>query len=378
MKAIAELFDSTVVLVPCFVRNPGSVECPLVGPNLSVVPLTVPAGVELRRKIAFPFWFLRNLPRILRQFRQADAIHAPIPGDIGTVGMILALIFRKPLFVRHCGNWLKRQTWADHFWAWFMLRYAGERNVMLATGGGLQPPSAKNPNVRWIFSTSLTQQELQSCPQEHTCPTAGPLRLIIVARQEKAKGAGTVIQSLPLLVRRFPEVSFEIVGDGSAIAEFKQIASQAGVAERVLFSGKLNHEQVLHRLRDAHLFVFPTTSSEGFPKAVLEALASGLPVAATQVSVLPYLLGNGCGILLDDATPEAVARGVEQALHDPGRYASMSRKGIETARQYSLESWQDAIRSYLEAAWGPLKGEVVRSRKSEVISPVIGRHVACD
>jgi glycosyltransferase involved in cell wall biosynthesis len=271
--------------------------------------------------------------------------------------MLLAWVFRKPLFVRHCGNWLRPTSIAEKFWRWFMETFAGGRNVMLATGGAAEPPSRRNPNVRWIFSSSLTQKELAGQTRPHEYPSNGHLRLILVARQEKAKGAGTVIQSLPLLSGRFPEVSFDIVGEGSAISEFKQLARDVGVTDRVRFSGKLDHEQVMQRLRDANLFVFPTTSSEGFPKAVLEALASGLPVVATRVSVLPQLLGNGCGVLIDKATPEDVAHGIEQALSDPAQYEAMSRKAIETARQYSLETWRDTIGGYLSAAWGPLRSQ---------------------
>jgi glycosyltransferase involved in cell wall biosynthesis len=279
--------------------------------------------------------------------------------------MLGAFLLRKPLFVRHCGNWLRPKSLAEKFWRWFMETSAGGRNVMLATGGAAEPPSRKNPNVHWIFSTSLTQQELQIYAGERAYPADGQLRLIIVARQEKAKGAGTVIQSLPLLAKRFPGMSFDIVGEGSAISEFKQLARDFGVMDRVRFSGKLNHDQVMHRLRDAHLFVFPTTSSDGFPKAVLEALASGLPVVATKVSVLPQLLGNGCGVLLDEATPEAVARGVESIVADRAQYETMSRKAIETARQYSLEAWRDTIGGYLSAAWGPLRTEKAESRKQK-------------
>jgi glycosyltransferase involved in cell wall biosynthesis len=198
------------------------------------------------------------------------------------------------------------------------------------------------------------------------------IRLIIVARQEKAKGAGTIIQSLPALMKRFPGISLEIVGEGLAIPGFKQLAMEAGVQLRVHFSGKLNHEQVMQRLREAHLFVFPTTSSDGFPKAVLEGLASGLPVIATPVSVLPKLLGNGCGVLMDAATPDALAAAVDRALADRVSYENMSLRAIETARMFSLEAWRDTIGGYLATAWGTLKRKDEGGKlKAESISPPV-------
>ncbi len=358
LAAIAELFDETVLLVPCGRRPDGEGEIPLAGPSLRVSALPAPSGSGLGRKLLLALWLFRCAPAILGEFRGAGAIHAAIPGDVGTVGMLLAWIFRKPLFVRHCGNWLRPVTLAEKFWRWFMVKFAGGRNIMLATGGAAESPSRKNPKVRWIFSSSLTQKELRVYANPRTFPTRGQLRLIIVARQEKAKGAATAIQSLPLLAQKFPQESLDIVGEGAAIPEFRQLAREIGVAGRVDFTGKLTHEQVMQRLQKADLFIFPTTASDGFPKAVLEALASGLPVVSTRVSVLPQLIGAGCGVLIDEATPEAVARGIERAISNPTQYEAMSRNAIETARRYSLENWRDTIGGYLEAAWGPLKAEV--------------------
>jgi len=367
MKALSELFDETRLLVPVKPHVGTKGEMLLAGHNLSVVPLSGRSGTGLFSKLSFIPWLLRNAPTMIPELRSADAIHAPIPGDVGTVGLLLGWLFRKPLFVRHCGNWLRPKTPAEKFWRWFMESTAGGRNVMLATGGAAEPPSRKNPNVRWIFSTSLTQKELSKYASSRSYPSHGQLRLIIVARQEKAKGAGVVIRCLPLLARRFPNLALDIVGEGSAIPGFKQLASEIGVQSRVHFPGKLNHEQVMQRLREAHLFIFPTTSSDGFPKAVLEGLASGLPVVATRISVLPQLLGNGCGVLVDDVTPESVAQGIEQALRDATTYEAMSRQAIDTARQYSLESWRDTIGGYLSTAWGPLKSEIKDERTSSIV-----------
>ena len=163
MRALSELFEATVIVVPCAENKTRAGEMPLVGRNLSVIPVSFPPGAGLRRKLSIPLWLLRNGPALLREIRRTHAVHAPIPGDIGTVGMLLALLFRKPLFVRHCGNWFVQRTAAERFWKWFMERFAGGRNVMLATGGAVDRPSSRNPDVRWIFSTSLTEQELEEC-----------------------------------------------------------------------------------------------------------------------------------------------------------------------------------------------------------------------
>jgi glycosyltransferase involved in cell wall biosynthesis len=230
-----------------------------------------------------------------------------------------------------------------------MERFAGGRNIMLATGGGPEPPS-RNPQVRWIFSSSLTNRELAGLRQERSNQLRP--RLIIACRQERAKGIGTVIESLPLIAQSFPDVTLDVLGDGSALMEFQNLANRLGVQDRIQFHRKVDHNRVLELLHESTLFCYPTRASEGFPKVVLEALASGLPVITTRVSVLPQLLASGCGVLLDSATPEELAAAVTLCLSDPRRYAAMTEQAFETARQYSLESWRDTIGDLVKSCWG--------------------------
>jgi glycosyltransferase involved in cell wall biosynthesis len=329
------------------------VEHYLDGWNVSVRPLTVPAGKGLRRKLAMPGWFLRNLRIFFSALRKADAVHAPIPGDVGTIGMILALIMRKPLFVRHCGNWNVQRTTAERFWKWFMERFAGGRNLMLATGGADQLPSRINPDVRWIFSSSLTEEELLNCASEREAPSGGRLRLITASRQEPRKGTDVVIRSIPTILSDFPDATLDVVGDGAALEDYRKLAHQLGVSERVTFHGYVNHERVIELLRKSDIFCYPTTASEGFPKVVLEALACGLPVVTTRVSVLPSLLSGGCGLLLDDTSSESIARAL-RAVATEG-YSRMSAQAIATAKKYSLEQWSRTIGEALASQWGDLK-----------------------
>ncbi|HEY7912481.1 MAG TPA: glycosyltransferase family 4 protein, partial [Blastocatellia bacterium] len=125
-----------------------------------------------------------------------------------------------------------------------------------------------------------------------------------------------------------------------------------GLGDRVKFHGKVDHTRLMNLLRRADLFCYPTRASEGFPKVVHEALACGLPVVTTRVSVLPQVIGSGCGVLIEKAAPAEVARAVQYSLEDATRYRAMSAEALETARQYSLEQWRDTIGDMLRTAWG--------------------------
>ena len=356
MRALSELFETTTLIVPCSPAYDKNGEVPLTGHNLSIAPVTSPYGRRVWRKTLFPFWILRNSFTIIRELLRADAVHTPIPGDIGTIGMMLAFVLHKPLIVRHCGNWFVQRTAAERFWKWIMERFAGGTNIMLATGGAAEAPSQRNKAIRWIFSTTLTERELKECNTSRTKMPKGQPRLIIVCRQEKEKGTGAIIESLPLILKDFPGAMLDVVGDGGALAQFKRLADSLGVSDRIIFHGKVDHSKVIRLLKQADLFCYPTAASEGFPKVVLEAMACGLPVLTTRVSVLPSLIEGG-GLLIDEVSSARVAQAVFKSLSDRDLYCSMSRKAIETAREYSLERWRDTIGDLLRSAWGPLRSD---------------------
>ena len=356
MRAISELFDTTTLLLPCLSSLPHQNGEPLIGHKLKVKPITPLKGQDFTRKLYFPFWLLRNSFTILRAVIAADAIHTPIPGDVGTIGMLLAFLLRKPLFVRHCGNWLRPVTTAEHFWKHSMIRWGGGRNFCLATGGSTEPPAAENPSIEWIFSTSLTQRELEQCRAQRSrepqnTSRRGP-RLVLAARQTVEKGTGVVIEALPALLKDFPQIHFDVIGEGFDLAAFKQKAEQLNVSQHVTFHGAVNHDRVIELMQAADIFSFPTMASEGFPKVVLEALACGLPVITTHVSVLPTLIGEGGGLLLESATAPALADAVRRCLADPERYRAMSQQAVKTAQRFSLEVWRDTIGAHLTKAWG--------------------------
>jgi len=349
MAAISELFAQTHLVLPLAGATVGKNGLePLSGNAVSVVELTTPAGRGIWRKFGFPLWLIRNGRVIAREFKWADAIHAPIPGDVGTVALALALLFRKPLFVRHCGNWFATRTAAEWFWRWVMEKFAGGRNVMLATGGGTGEPSSRNAAVRWIFSTSLTTREMYARTRIRIAPH-DPARLVIACRQEPGKGTDLVIETLAALPDRMCTATLDIAGEGSCLAALKQLAIDRGVDRRVRFHGRLSHSDLMDLFSQADLFCYPTTS-EGFPKVVLEALASGLPVITTNTSVLPVLIGNEAGKLVDEPTPVSLAASIVECLGNG--YSAMSTAAVQTAAKYTLDEWRCTLARILRDAWG--------------------------
>ena len=351
IKSISELFDSTTLIVPLERSEKPSGESQITGKNLSVIPLKMPRWQNFARKIHLFLLLPKIVPILWREIKKSDAVHTPVPGDIGFLGLILALIQKKPLLIRHCGTWGNRTTTADKLLLFLLEKIASGKNVVFATGGGKEQPSQKNPSISWIFSTTLYDSEIKKIKPAKPWKTGETLRLIFVGRLSKEKNAQATIKAILILKKAIPSVEMTIVGDGNYRSELVQIAENLDLANQIHFTGNLSHEQVFQQHSKSHLFVFPTNLKEGFPKVVIEAMAAGLPVITTNVSVLPFLIGEKNGVILELPTPQNVSNAILQILSDEKKYHEMMKNSRETAQNYTLEKWKDVIAEKLSKHW---------------------------
>lgn len=355
MKYLSRIFDETTLIVPVRRTPMPQAAYPLTGHNMQVLPLSEPIGQDLRRKIAMLTWLPRNVRTLWRAIQSADVIHAPIPGDLGLIGIFLSVIQQKRLFVRHCGNWLKPSTTVDRFAHRLLEKIAGKRAIVFATGGGKQMPSPENPAISWIFSTSLTEEQWQTLPQAPSWHSNQTLNLITVGRLSSGKNIQITLAALAEMVLHHDNVRFHIVGDGAHRSALEAQVAQLGLQKHVVFHGSVSHQSVLALLASAHLFVFPS-ASEGFPKAVLEAMACRLPAIVSPVSVLPQLIGTEAGIVLSSADADEVREAIMRLIADPSLRNQLADGARRISQTYTLEAWQDEITKRLVEEWGgPLR-----------------------
>ena len=342
MMGVGSLFDEIEIIVPkCDPKNKG--EILFKDSKLTVSAFSFPQGLSgWKKKVMVLLWAITNIFYLIRKIKSADIVHVPIPSDFGTFGMLLTKWLRKPLFIRYCGNWLVSKTPSERFWKHFMIKHAGNNMVGFATGGGLEAPAPTNPNIKWIFSSSLMEEELDTLAKKSQNKTSnGALKIVSVARQAKGKGTDKTIRAIAELPNQ--NIHFDVVGDGQDLNYFKKLTKELKLEDRVHFHGKLNNTRVLNVLLQADVFCFPT-QSEGFPKAVMEAMACGLPVITNPVSVLPLMVGDTqSGILLKEGTHQEIAEKLSDFIDAPEQKDQFAKNALQSVKQYSLENWADFI-----------------------------------
>jgi glycosyltransferase involved in cell wall biosynthesis len=147
----------------------------------------------------------------------------------------------------------------------------------------------------------------------------------VVARLIDYKGHRFLLDACPDIRRRHPAVTFLLIGDGPDRKELEDHTRALGIERSVRFLGSRPDIPELLALLD--VAVLPSLE-EGFPNAVLEAMAAGRPVVATRVGGVPEaVVHDQTGLLVPPRDPSALADAVNCLLGDPGRRADMGRMG---------------------------------------------------
>ena len=149
-------------------------------------------------------------------------------------------------------------------------------------------------------------------PDGMTEANGDPRRLIGVGGLYDAKGWEDLLDALPH-VARIHGLHLDLFGDGVLRARLEEQTRRLGVGELVTFHGWQPKEEVAKWLRRSDLFVI-TSRYDSNPCAVIEALASGVPVVATAVGGIPEMVTASTGVLAEPGNPESIAAAIGAML----------------------------------------------------------------
>jgi len=146
------------------------------------------------------------------------------------------------------------------------------------------------------------------------------------------KGHIYIIEAARQVIDKHPECRFLIIGDGSQRHSLEEKVSHLRLTGEVLFTGSRKDVPEILSMLDA--FVLPSLK-EGLPMALLEAMASKVPVIATSVGAIPKVVEDGIsGILIPPKNSDAIAEAINTMLSDGNSAKEMGLKGFEKVRDH--------------------------------------------
>lgn len=162
-----------------------------------------------------------------------------------------------------------------------------------------------------------------------------------VGRLVEIKGHVYLLDAARLLLNKMPNTTFLLVGDGHLTNRLKNHALSLGIKEKVVFTGWRNDVFQLINMFD--IFVLPSLN-EGMGRVLVEAMAVGKPIIASDVGGIPNLVIHGKnGLLVPAADAQALAKSIEFLCANPEKGSEMGKEGKKIAEDYGVGSMLQKI-----------------------------------
>jgi len=188
-------------------------------------------------------------------------------------------------------------------------------------------------------------------------PEDGGWRLLQACRLIPKKGVETTLRAFARFLEQQPGAKLTVAGDGPLADSLRKLAEELGISARVSFPGFVSQAKLRDLLYHSHVFLHPSVTGpdgdrEGVPNAILEAMASGLPVVATRHGGIPEAVEHGeTGLLVAERADEALATELLGLAADAGGYAAMgAMAGRSVAAKWEVQAQARVLETLYDEA----------------------------
>jgi glycosyltransferase involved in cell wall biosynthesis len=174
--------------------------------------------------------------------------------------------------------------------------------------------------------------------RQRSVPQNGEWRLVQAGRLIEKKGLPMAFRAFANFSKRYPSSTLTIAGEGPLLSELQQLGRKLRIADRVSFTGFVSQQQLSEIYYRSHIFLHPSQTGrdgnqEGIPNSMLEAMATGLPVFATEHGGIPEAIQHEVsGVLVPERDEFALVERLLDAVHDPGFLSRIAQSGAGAVR----------------------------------------------
>jgi glycosyltransferase involved in cell wall biosynthesis len=340
-KQYLDVFDSVQVIGRVLLDQtaPTNLYEDAEGENVSIFPLPGYRG---------PGEYLRHFPQLRRAVKQAckepQAVLLRAPGAVANLVWREIRQTRQPYGVEVIGDpyqvfalgathhplrpyfrWLFTSNLQQQCQEAAGVAYVTESNLQRRYPHSNGTVTASYSSVGLPIDAYVDQVKLKPDPSSFTVIGVGSLA-------QPYKGVDVLIKAIKQCIDWGLNIRLIWVGDGKYRSEYQTMVNRLGLTERINLIGQLPHgEAVRTQLDLADLFVLPSRT-EGLPRAMIEAMARGLPCIGSNVGGIPELLRDEDMVPSDDSG--ALAQKIAEVFSDPQRMVEMARHNLTKAQQY--------------------------------------------
>ncbi|CAM4097659.1 glycosyltransferase family 4 protein [Gillisia limnaea] len=356
--------EEIIVVAPRISAFPNAIETAYLDTNISFSKIPAISFLNFSEVIRSLIMLPGICFKIVRAMKEADHIHLRCPGNIGLIACFIQIFFpKKPKTAKYAGNWDPNaaQPWSYKLQKWILSNTFLTRNIKVLVYGNW-PDQSKN--ILPFFTASFSESEKIVVNKDFT----SPFKFIFVGSLRAGKRPLFAIQLIENLMGKGIPVKLEIYGSGVLKDELQEYITIKNLDPFVRLMGNLKLEELKEVYKASH-FLILASQSEGWPKAVAEAMFFGCIPVTKPVSCVSWMLNYGeRGIIIstkenrkENKEKRLVEKKVEsqevlhetaekilELINDPEKMKQMSLAGQEWSQEYTLEKFEAAIKKVLK------------------------------
>ena len=301
--------------------------------------------------------------KIREAIKETEIVSARVPSVIAYRAADIARIIKVPYIAEVVGC-----PW-DSYWNYslfgkivagpaylMMKKCVGKANyAMYVTEKFLQkryPCNCPNINCSNVFIEECSEDVLDSRLRK-IAQRSYEKKVILMTAASVAvayKGHEYVIRAIPILKEQGIEVEYRMAGTGDP-ARLRGIAEEVGASNNVIFLGGLQHDEVLHQMDEADIYIQPSLQ-EGLPRSVIEAMSRACPAIGARTAGIPELIDDDC--VVKQASAEDIARCVKKMCSmDISKFA---KRNFEKSKEFLSTVLEERRNTFYQEIIKDLKG----------------------
>lgn len=311
----------------------------------------------------------KNIKLALAEIKNTDFIVVRLPSFLGLFILFLNLFFKKKFFIELVGDakeaLLTSTTEANIFFKIFVIFFAflnaffvkRADGVIYVTESALQ---SKYPTIALQSYASNVELKIEDkLLNLQTYQNEKPYYKIgmIGSFNNSYKGIDDAIRAVYMLSKKENIVHLHILGSGKLKSEYLAMAKEMGLVDNIIFDDVLSGGTEVNQWLDSLDLYIQPSRTEGLPRALIEAMARGLPAVATNVGGIPELLPSE--FLIPPNAPQELANKIELLISSQQLRYEQGRANYNKAREYDSE----ILRQRRTKFWSQAKAIVEKDLK---------------
>lgn len=334
--------DEVEIVAPTVNAPITPIDAPYEHPNIQFSPIPSIEFTSLKQALISVFVIPGILYTISKACRRADHIHLRCPGNIGLLGCIVQLLFPSKIkTAKYAGNWDPKasQPVSYRIQKRILNSTTLTKNMTVLVYGKWENQS---DNIKPFFTASFHDRDKGAMEKRDY---DGLLRFIFVGSLVPGKRPMLAVHIVHELHDKGISCRLDLYGDGQMMNDIKAYISQNNLETIVTLHGNVSAHSLKEVLKSAHFLILPSRS-EGWPKAIAEAMFFGVIPIATSVSCVPEMLGDGTRGIIIEAEREKAVKDIEKTI-GANELEKMSSEAAKWSQQYTLEYMEAEIKKLL-------------------------------